>query len=562
MIPPDAVTIGATRRATSGIRAGAVRLAALAAIVLLGVIVSVTAVRYYRGGIPRYVRPTVPPAPAGRPPVMATAGPLRRSTANPRYFADRTGRAVLLTGAHTWSNFEDNGFGDPPPVFDYDGYLDFLVANNRNFIRLWRWESPRWAPWVTTDDYFFAPMPYRRTGPGLALDGKPKFNLDSLDPAYFARMRSRVASAGQRGVYVSVMLFNAWSIDNTHSKLYRGNSWNGHPFNAANNVNGVDGDPRRTAGGDDTHELRIPRVTAYQDAYVRRVIDAVNDLDNVMYEISNESYPPSRDWQYHMIDLVHEYEKTQPAQHPVGMSQYQWPGRNADLMNGPADWIAPWEELPEYPYRDNPRVSDGTKVVIVDTDHLWGIGGDRVWAWKTFMRGNQPSFMDGYDGESEGGGAPIPWDLRLASWRDVVNDILGRTPREKGWEPNRSDWVSLRANMGYILDYSRRVNLDEMRPASALSSTGSCLAHANASSAEYLIYAPDATKPVAVDLSGFAGTLAAEWFDPETAKTVLADSVRGGAMRRFTAPFRGDAVLYLHAGSARSKRPPTPGSGS
>src|SRR5258705_535617 len=244
------------------------------------------------------------------------------------------------------------------------------------------------------------------------------------------------------------------------------------------------------------------------------------------------------------------------------MSQYQWPGKNADLMSGPADWIAPWEELPEYPYRDNPRVSDGTKVVIVDTDHLWGIGGDRVWAWKTFMRGNQPSFMDGYDGASEGGGAPIPWDLRLASWKDVVNDVLGRTPREKGWEPNAPQWVSLRANMGYILDYSRRVNLDEMRPAAALSSTGYCLAHADAASAEYLIYAPDATKPVDVDLSAFGGALAVEWFDPEIAKTVHAEPIGGGATRRFTPPFHRDAVLYLHGTATPSTRPRPPRSGS
>jgi hypothetical protein len=553
------MTVGQRHHLLCGTRTGAARPVVIAALALLGVLVATAGVRYYRGGIPSYERPVVPPAPAGRLPRTVTAGPLRRSVRNPRYFADRTGRAVLLTGAHTWSNFEDNGFGDPPPTFDYDAYLDFLVANNLDFFRLWRWESARWAPWVNTDDYFFAPMPYRRTGPGLALDGKPRFNLDSLDPAYFERMRSRVARAGQRGVYVSVMLFNAWSIDNTHSKLNRGNSWHGHPFNAANNVNGVDGDPDRTDQGDATHELRIPRVTAYQDAYVRRVVDAVNDLDNVMYEVSNESYPPSREWQYHVIDLVHAYETSKGNRHPVGMSQYQWPGRNADLMNGPADWVAPWEELPEYPYRDNPRVSDGTKVVIVDTDHLWGIGGDRVWAWKIFMRGNQPSFMDGYDGASEGGGAPIPWDLRLAGWRDVVNDILHRNPREHGWVPNAAQWVSLRANMGYILDFSRRVNLDEMRPQGALSSTGYCLSHADSSAAEYLVYAPDATKPVDVDLTAFSGALRVEWFDPATAKSVRGEPVRGGARRRFESPFRPDAVLYLQGAAPAPSRSPTSG---
>ncbi len=42
------------------------------------------------------------------------SGPLRVSSANPRYFADGTGKVVYLTGSHTWANFQDNGNGNPP----------------------------------------------------------------------------------------------------------------------------------------------------------------------------------------------------------------------------------------------------------------------------------------------------------------------------------------------------------------------------------------------------------------------------------------------------------------
>ncbi|UCC17485.1 MAG: aldo/keto reductase, partial [Dehalococcoidales bacterium] len=45
-------------------------------------------------------------------------------------------------------------------------------------------------------------------------------------------------------------------------------------------------------------------------------------------------------------------------------------------------------------YRDNPPFADGKKVILSDTDHLWGIGGDVAWAWKTFLRGMNPLFMD------------------------------------------------------------------------------------------------------------------------------------------------------------------------
>ena len=34
-------------------------------------------------------------------------GPLRRCPANPRYFTDDTGRAIYLSGSHTWAVFQD-----------------------------------------------------------------------------------------------------------------------------------------------------------------------------------------------------------------------------------------------------------------------------------------------------------------------------------------------------------------------------------------------------------------------------------------------------------------------
>ncbi len=287
------------------------------------------------------------------------------------------------------------------------------------------------------------------------------------------------------------------------------------------------------------------------------MIDAVNEFDNVLYEVSNESYANSRDWQYHVINLIHSYEAGKPKQHPVGMSQYQWPGNNADLFNGPADWIAPWEELPVYAYRDNPRVADGRKVVIVDTDHLWGIGGDRHWVWKTFLRGNNPSFMDGYDGASVGCGAPPPWDIRLAGWKRIAKDVLGVEARPIGWDPNAEQWVSLRRNLGYALDFARRVDLAQMAPRPELASSNYCLAHANATAAEYLIYADDSSRPLDVDLHGFEGTLHQEWFEPASARTLQGADVQGGARQSFVSPFTGDAVLYLYSAATTGPRSPS-----
>jgi len=51
-----------------------------------------------------------------------TQGPLRRHPNNPRYFTDGSGRAIYLTGSHTWANLVDIGPSDPPPRFDFDAY--------------------------------------------------------------------------------------------------------------------------------------------------------------------------------------------------------------------------------------------------------------------------------------------------------------------------------------------------------------------------------------------------------------------------------------------------------
>ena len=177
---------------------------------------------------------------------------------NPRYFADGSGRAIYLTGSHTWSNLQDQGPKDPPTPFDYGRYLDFLRERNHNVIRLWAWEQARWAPWSdgkgqNPSDWFISPNPYARTGPGKALDGKPKFDLEKWDDAYFDRLRSRVRQAGERGIYVSVMLFQGWS---SAKGWLGGTPWRGHPYHPENNMQGWSGNTK----GDTGPALDDPRV--------------------------------------------------------------------------------------------------------------------------------------------------------------------------------------------------------------------------------------------------------------------------------------------------------------
>jgi len=478
---------------------------------------------------------TVNMAPVTR--LAKATGPLRVDPANPRYFMDGSGRAILLAADHTWYTLQDSGRTDPPPAFDYATFLASLQANGSNFFRMFAFEQAKYSVLVA-GNYYYSPLPYQRTGPGTALDGKPKFDVTKFNQAYFDRLRERVMQAGDQGIYVSIQLFEGFSVEHKPF-MAQNNPWPGHPFNKANNINGIDGDLNQNGEGEETHTLQVPTVTGIQEAYVRKIIDSVNDLDNVLFEISNESPSNSQDWQYHMITYIKTYEAGKPKQHPVGMT-VEWPsGNNAELFASPADWISP---NADGGYFDDPPAADGSKVILNDTDHLCYPCGDRQWMWRTVLRGLNPAFMDPYDCT----GDPSPGNC----------------------EPNDPSWVNLRKNLGYALNYTNRMNLAATVPRADLASSGYCLANTTAQGAEYLVYLPAGStatallqsvglhkhpslyllpdSTVTVDLSDAQGNLNVEWLNPETGATIADNPTTGGAQRSFTAPFSGDAVLYIY----------------
>lgn len=437
-------------------------------------------------------------------------GPLRANPANPRYFTDDSAKAVYLTGSHTWANFQDMlREGDQP--LDYDTYLDFLEEHNHNFIRMWMWEQAVWVPW-TTETITFTPVAYARTGPGEAMDGKPKFDLDRWDESFFARLRTRVEQAGERGIYVSVMLFEGWSIK---KPWIPGNPWLGHPFNGANNINGVDGD----SNGDglaDIHSLEIPAINNRQEAYVKKVIDTINDLDNVLYEIINEPSPDARTlyWQYYMVRFIHEYEMQKPKRHPVGMTPIGHTEKNALLFQSDADWISLGQGDQEE-YKFDPPEASGLKVILNDTDHLWGLGGDYKWVWKSFTRGLNPIFMD-------------PWYIQpgLDDPKNMVDYV---------------DWPLMRKSLGYARAFADRMNLNSMVPSGRLSSSGYCLAEAGS---EYLVYLPE-KQEVVLSLPIHGMMLHVEWFEPATGKTEVSRMTASAGQQTFVSPFKSVSVLYI-----------------
>ena len=491
------------------------------------------------------------------------AGPLVVSDTNPRYFAvasgDAAGRAVYLVGSHIWNNLHD-GMGpgaacaDVVEAFDFDAYLDFLEERSHNFIRLWRWEQFRSQAAGGDFHLCMTPQPWARTGPGKARDGNPKFDLDRFDRSFFDRLRERAIAAGDRGIYVGVMFFDGWALHLSPAPDHV----EGHPFHAANNVNGIG------IGSILDHQVLplAPRVEAIQEAYIRHVVDTVHDLPNILWEVANESsgggtvdaafvealgqtgapeWGDSTEWQYWVIDVVKRHERERGYMpHPIGMTM-QFPVSEQTNVNDPlyesrADWISPGydDEIfadgghpmapgsPQSHWLEDPPAADGRKVVITDTDHYAPGRGDALWAWKSFLRGHHPILMDfgligGVNPPDPSAGGPMSFDA---------------------FEPAR--WA-----MGDTTAYAERMNLIEMQPRSDLASTGFALAHPGE---EYLVLQPGAASdPFTVVLE--PGTYAVEWFSVEGRETTTVNdmTVENPEQRSFSAPFAtaGSTVLYL-----------------
>jgi hypothetical protein len=188
---------------------------------------------------------------------------------------------------------------------------------------------------------------------------------------------------------------------------------------------------------------------------------------------------------------------------------FQWSprgsGTNADLFNGPADWISPGLFG-----TDASRVpaADGRKVVVLDDDHRPG-WADRQWLWKSFTRGHNVISLD-----------PVDRDR---------------------WRRKQDSFGGVRRTMGQIRAYADRATLLAMTPRGDLASTGYCLANPGS---EYLVYQPERGQ-FEVDL--LAGIYTYEWFNPATGTVADTDFfTAANGTRVFTPPFGGDALLYLH----------------
>jgi hypothetical protein len=459
--------------------------------------------------------------------MTALAGPLSVS-ANPAYFQDANGRALILAGSHTWNNLQDWGSAGAPQALDFGAYTNFLVQHGHNFTLLWRVELPKFCGLPTTDtsapDITTSAQPWPRTGPGTASDGGLKFDLSQFDPSYFDRLRSRVTQLNNAGIWVGVYLFTGEWLN-----VYRC-AGDGYPLTGGNNVNSID-----DGGGSGSMTMTSRNaITAIQDAMADKTVDTLNDLPNVLWIVSEEAAASTLWWQGHMIAHVRAYEAQKPRHHPIGLAAVTG-AQDSTIYDSDADWVAPFAKLS--PSTTCGKGTPKCKVNVNDSDHSYfGMWNDtpqqnRQYAWENFARGNQVMFMDPY---------LVYYPRQSRNLCTSPTDAICAGPDAR--------WNNFRDNLGYILAYSRRLNLNAAQPSTSLCSTTYCLGQTPAVGAEMLVYAPSGGS-FTVDLSRSSGrTMNYEWFDPASGKVVSKGSVPGGSSKQsFSTPasVAGDSVFYV-----------------
>ncbi len=162
--------------------------------------------------------------------------------------------------------------------FDYRAYLDQMAAEGLHLTRLFvlfrelQTSVNPYSPCKPESTDYVAP--YRRTGPGRALDGLPKYDLEQWDPEFFARLHGFLWTAMDRGVIVELTLL---------SNVYSDNVWALSPLHGDNNVNSIGATPWH-----DYMSVRNPALFDEQKRFVKKVLEEVEPYDNLIIEICNE----------------------------------------------------------------------------------------------------------------------------------------------------------------------------------------------------------------------------------------------------------------------------------
>ncbi len=243
------------------------------------------------------------------------AVPIRIHPQNSKLFEFRDKPLVLVTATEHYGAVMNR-------LFRFERYLADAAEKGITLTRLFmlfRELQTAINPYSTckpeSPDYI---SPFVRSGPGRALDGELKYDLDQFNPEFFERLHAFVSLASEYGIIVEIVLL---------SHTYTDAVWALNPLNPNNNINGLADFP-----WPDYLTLRQSVVVERQKAVIRQIVEELNPYDNIIYEICNEpgrirnqDGDPTVDeinaWLAALIQHVRETEARLPNQHLIAGQQ-------------------------------------------------------------------------------------------------------------------------------------------------------------------------------------------------------------------------------------------------
>ena len=268
---------------------------------------------------------------------VAVRAPLRLHPENPHYFSWRGKPTVLITSAEHYGALINLDF-------DFPTYLRTLDAEKMNLTRVFTGAYVEPAGAFNISSNTLAPRAGRFIAPWARSDqpgypnGGNKFDLSKWNEEYFKRLHAFMREASKRGVVVEMTLF---------CPFYEDSQWDLSPQNAKNNINGVGEVARTNVYTTDKNGGLL----AIHDALVRKLVNELNEYDNLYYEICNEPYfgGVTMDWQHHIADVIVKAQRLLPNQHLISFflkccgwlfsTIFQYPGTCSTMVRFTASFL-------------------------------------------------------------------------------------------------------------------------------------------------------------------------------------------------------------------------------
>ncbi len=226
-----------------------------------------------------------------------------------RYY-EASGKPVFFIGHYDWASVDPASFIDHPST--YKQMIDDAKANNLNYLRV--------SLSINRFTKNSNPPIYGGSGatPTAFRYVNGKVDLDQWDPDFWAGLEAIAIYARENGVILHVAIFDGVTL-RAGLQAYR---WGNSQWNIDNHGRNFFGDIDTNGNGsaDQDYEFYKPsafdsssysgsnpeKLSYYQKRLIDKAISTLNQYDNVLFEVGNETLGASSDW----LSQVIRYAKT------------------------------------------------------------------------------------------------------------------------------------------------------------------------------------------------------------------------------------------------------------